>query len=107
MKIEEQKKLQNVFKSNLNEISKGRFKSKEQQSALENIKLNYESREAVIKLFIDYSSVVFEAKYKTTIGEGRSSGLATRLKILTPKQLLQRLPIAVALVKAGNTSETY
>ena len=28
----------------------------------------------------------------------------TRLKILTPKKMLQRLPIALALVKAGNTS---
>ena len=27
------------------------------------------------------------------------------LKILTPKQMLQRLPIALAQVKAGNTSE--
>ena len=27
------------------------------------------------------------------------------LKILTPKQMLQRLPIALALVKAGKTSE--
>ena len=27
------------------------------------------------------------------------------LKILTPKQILQRLPIAPAQVKAGNTSE--
>ena len=26
------------------------------------------------------------------------------LKILTPKQMLQRLPIALAQVKAGNTS---
>ena len=26
-------------------------------------------------------------------------------KILTPKQMLQRLPIALAQVKAGNTSE--
>ena len=29
----------------------------------------------------------------------------TGLKILTPKQMLLRLPIAVAEVKAGNTSE--
>ena len=36
-----------------------------------------------------------EAKYKTKIGEG--------LKILTPKQMLRRLPIAFAQVKAGNT----
>ena len=28
-----------------------------------------------------------------------------QLKILTPKQMLQRLPIAVAQVKAGNASE--
>ena len=29
----------------------------------------------------------------------------TRLKILTPKQMLQRLPIALTQVKAGNNSE--
>ena len=29
----------------------------------------------------------------------------TRLKILTPKQMLQRLSIALAQVKAGNNSE--
>ena len=35
-----------------------------------------------------------EAKYKATKGTG--------LKILTPKQMLQRLPIALAQTKAGN-----
>ena len=35
--------------------------------------------------------------YKTKYG--------TRLKILTPKQILQRLPIALAQVKAGNNSK--
>ena len=34
------------------------------------------------------------------------STTGTRLKILTPKQLLQRLPIALAQVKAGNNSES-
>ena len=29
-----------------------------------------------------------------------------RLKVLTPKQMLQRLPIALAQVKAGNNSES-
>ena len=38
-----------------------------------------------------------EAKYRATKGTG--------LKILTPKQILQRLPIALAQVKAGNNSE--
>ena len=43
MKLEDANKLQNVFKSNLIEISKGKFKSKEQKSALENIKLLFKS----------------------------------------------------------------
>ena len=38
-----------------------------------------------------------EAKYKAKYGRG--------LKILTPKQMLQRLPMALAQVKAGYTSE--
>ena len=57
----------------------------------------YKSSEAVIKLFNDYSSIISEAKYKIKYGEG--------LKILTPKPMLQRLPIALAKVKEGNTSE--
>ena len=40
---------------------------------------------------------VSEAKNKETKGTG--------LKILIPKQMLQRLPIALAQVKAGNNSE--
>ena len=56
----------------------------------------YESREAVIRLFNDYSSIVSEDKHKAKYGEG--------LKILTPKQILERLPIALAQIKAGNTS---
>ena len=66
MKLEEAKKLQNMFKSNLNKISRGRYKSEEQKRALETIKLLYESREAVNKLFNDYSSIASEAKYKTS-----------------------------------------
>ena len=42
--------------------------------------------------------MVSEAKNKAK-NEGKG------LKILTPKQLLQRLPIAFAQVKAGNNSE--
>ena len=64
MKLEDEKELQNIFKSNLNEISKGRFKSEEQKSALENIKLLYESRQTVIKLFNEYSLIASEAKHK-------------------------------------------
>ena len=37
-------------------------------------------------------------------GRGRPSELATRLKILTPEQTLERLPIALAQAKLGNIS---
>ena len=57
----------------------------------------YESREKVIKLSDDYTSTESKAKYKVKQVEG--------LKILTPKQMCQRLPIALAQVKAGNISE--
>ena len=97
MKLEEAKNMNNIFKLNLNKISEGRFKSEEEKNKFENNKLLYKSQEAVIKLFNDYSSIVSEAKYKSMYGEG--------FKILTPKQILQRLPIALAQVKAGNTSE--
>ena len=51
-----------------------------------------------IKLHDDYSLIMSEAKIKAAEGSG--------LNILTPKQMLQRLPIALAQVKAGNNSET-
>ena len=35
----------------------------------------------------------------------RLSDLATQLKVLTPKQIIQRLPIELAQVAAGNTSK--
>ena len=48
-----------------------------------------------IKFYDDYSLMMSEAKTKATKGTG--------LKILTPKQMLQRLPKALAQVKAGNS----
>ena len=38
-------------------------------------------------------------------GKGRASDVATRFKILAIKQMSYRLPIAIAEIKAGNTSE--
>ena len=57
----------------------------------------YESPEAVIKLFNEYSSITSKAKYKSIHEEG--------LKILTPEEMLQRLPIELVQVKGGNTSQ--
>ena len=48
-------------------------------------------------LYNDYAKIISEAKYKTKYGEG--------IKILTRKQMLQRLTIVLAQVKAGNNSE--
>ena len=42
-----------------------------------------------------------EAKCKAKQNETKGAGL----KILTPKQMLQRLPIPLAQLKAGNNSE--
>ena len=52
-----------------------------------------------IKFYDDYSLMMSEAKAKVKSTKG------TGLKILTPKQMLQQLPIALALVKAGSNSE--
>ena len=52
----------------------------------------------LLNFYDDYSSMMSEAKIKANKGKG--------LKILTPKQMLQRLPIALAQVKAGNNSES-
>ena len=60
--------------------------------------MSYKVRKEFIKFCDDYSSIMSEAKIKATEGKG--------IKILTPKQMLQRLPIALAHVKAGNNSES-
>ena len=59
----------------------------------------FDLRENIIIIFKDYSIFLSKTQYKAKYGRG--------LKILTPKQMLQRLPIALAQVKAGNTSENW
>ena len=58
----------------------------------------YKARKEAIKFYDDYSLMMSKAKTKATKETG--------LKILTPKQMIQRLPIALAQVKAGNNSES-
>ena len=57
----------------------------------------YNGREKVLIFYNVYTRMESEAKYKSILGEG--------LKILTPKQIIQRLPIALSQVKSVNTSE--
>ena len=63
-----------------------------------NIETLCKARSEVIKVYDNYSLIMSEVKTKATKGTG--------LKILTPKHMLQRLPIALTLVKSGNNSES-
>ena len=56
-------------------------------------------RPEVIKMFNDYAR-----NMSRNIYDSKQEG--TGLKILTPKQMLQRLPIALAQIKAGNNSQS-
>ena len=74
----------------------------EQKETINNLEKFYKSREEVINFFIDYIEIISDANYDAKQNETKGKGL----KILTPKQMLQRLPIALAQVKAGNNSES-
>ena len=56
----------------------------------------------IINLLNDNTKTRLEAIYKQKQNETKGTGLT----ILTPKQMLQRLPIALAEAKAGNNSES-
>ena len=60
------------------------------------------SREEIINFFRDYIEMLSDASYDAKQNETKGTGL----KILTPKQMLQTLTIALAQVKAGNNSES-
>ena len=61
----------------------------------------YKVKNEIIKFYDDYSLMTSEAKNNAM---NKTSG--KRLKILTPKQVLQRLSIALAQLKTGNNSES-
>ena len=62
----------------------------------------YKGRNEAIKFYDDYSLMMSEAKTKS---KQNNTNEGTGLKIFTPKQMLQRLPRALAKVKAGNNSQ--
>ena len=68
---------------------------------INNLKKCYLSREEVISFFRDYIEILSDANYNAKQNETEGKGL----KILKPKQMLQRLPIVLAQVKAHNNSE--
>ena len=76
-------------------------KTVKQTETINNLEKFYKSREEVINFFRDYIEILSDANYDAKQNETERKGL----KILTPKQMLERLPIALAQVKAGNNSE--
>ena len=73
-------------------------KTKKHGKTLENMYIFLKARNDATKVVENRGPKILEAKRITKQGTG--------LKILTPKQMLQRLPIALAQIKSGNNSES-
>ena len=84
----------------MNKISTEKIgkKTDNQKEVINNLENFYKSREEFINFFRDYGKIVLDAAYKSKENETKEKGL----KILTPKQRLQRLPIAIAQVNTAN-----
>ena len=96
--LEEAKNKQQNYLNYLNVIRRGN-KNANQRKTLANINIDFNARNNTIKFIEDYGSMILEAKkLARQAGEG--------LKILTPNQMLKRLPIALAQIKAGNNLES-
>ena len=97
MSIQEAKDKQENYYNCL-KIRKGN-KSANQRRTLAIINILFNARDNAIKFYEDYGSMILEEK-RLAKQEG------TGLKILAPNQMLKRLPIALAQIKAGNNSES-
>ena len=72
-----------------------------QKKVLANANILFNGRKSAIKFIEDYGSMILEAK-RLAKEEQEGKGL----KILTPNQMLKRLPMTLAQVKAGNNSDS-
>ena len=86
--LEEAKEQQQDYYNCLSTMRKGN-KSANQKRTLANINIFFNARDNAIKFIEDYGSMILEAK-RLAKQEGKG------LKILTPNQMLKRLPIALA-----------
>ena len=95
---------QKYFKKDLNEITSEnpKHKSKKESYAIKNVRNHYDSRQKIINLLNANEKIRSEDIYKSKQNKTEGTGL----KILTAKQMIQRLPIALAQVKAGNNLES-
>ena len=92
---------QSDLKLKLRKVRKGNSKRKSRTNlnVIKSVDNLYNSRQAGIYFFFEYTERVSEAKF-------RSKQKGTGLKILTPNQMLKRLTIALAQIKVGNNSES-
>ena len=99
--LEDIEKEQIELKRDLGRIKQGdrRYKSEEEKKIKDNIKIFYNSREEVVKMFNDYAR-----NMSRNIHDSKQE--RTGYKILTPKQMLQRFPISLEKIKAGNNSQS-
>ena len=115
--MEQTNLLENMVKFNNKSKPKTKEGKDKKRNTFGSVNAFYGSRGLTLN---DFRSEIFRTKAKQ--GKGRPRMLASRpshlspvaliakisdhsnLKILIPKQIIQRLPIALALVKAGNTS---
>ena len=101
IKFDDALKKQKQFLNKLNDVNVGK-KTPEQKKVITNLENFYKSREEVFNFFKYYTKMNINSNYKAKQDETKGTGL----KILISKQMLQRLPIALAQVKAGNNSES-
>ena len=87
-------KEQEIFKKELGQIKSGnpKHKSGKQLYTRESVKNLYNSRQKIIDLFNDNAKIRSESIYRSKQYETKGTGL----KRLTSKQMLPRLPIALA-----------
>ena len=97
--LEEAKNKQQNYRNYLDNIRRGN-KNANKRKTLANINIHFNARNDATKFIEDYGSMILEAKKIAKEQEG------TGLKILTPNQMLKRLPITLAQIKAGNKSES-
>ena len=95
------KNKQNEFLKKLNNIRIGK-KTIEQKETINNLEKFYKSREEAINFFRDDAEMLSDANHDSKHIEPKGTGL----KILSPKQMFQRLSVSLVKVKAGNNSES-
>ena len=86
-----------IKKEELKKIRTGGKSEEQKKKAMANVNMLFKGRNDAIEFVNCYGSIILEVKIKATEDKG--------FKIETSKQMLQRLPIALAQIQAGNTSK--